>query len=540
MLVVVAALALGGAVTTTSAAATTTTSTTTSTTTTTAPTTDSPDWSVYHGSPLGSGVASSVTAVDTSTPAWTSPQLTGQLYGEPLVSGGRVYVATEDDVVYALSSTTGAVVWSTRLAQPVPSADLPCGDIQPTVGITGTPVIDPDRGEIFVVADELVAGRSAHVLVGLDLTTGRTELTQVVDPPGASPAALLQRTGLTLVDGQVVFGFGGNYGDCASYRGRVVAVPESGGTPLYFTVDAAAGQSQGAVWMGGGAPAVDASGNIWVEVGNGSVSSASRAYDDSDSLLELSPSLHLEQYFAPSSWPADNAADLDMSMEPALLADGQILVAGKSRIGYLLRASDLGGIGGQQATRALPCSEDIDGGVATVGTTVYLPCLSGVMAVGVGASPASLRVLWSSGRGGGPPIVAAGLVWTVGQDGVLYGLDPSTGAVTRQATVGSLANHFPTPGVGAGLLLVATADHVVAFAAPTAGAGTSITEPGASAGPTTTTRSTSPPVAPAVGTAAGGIPTGGVVAIVLGGLALLAAGAWGWRRRRAGRRADRS
>ena len=420
------------------------------TTTATAPTTDSPDWSVYHGSPLGSGAASSVTAVDTSTPAWTSPQLTGQLYGEPLVSGGRVYVATEDDVVYALSSTTGAVVWSTRVAQPVPSADLPCGDIQPTVGITGTPVIDPDRGEIFVVADELVAGRSAHVLVGLDLTTGRTELTQVVDPPGASPAALLQRTGLTLVDGQVVFGFGGNYGDCASYRGRVVAVPESGGTPLYFTVDAAAGQSQGAVWMGGGAPAVDASGNIWVEVGNGSVSSASRAYDDSDSLLELSPSLHLEQYFAPSSWPADNAADLDMSMEPALLADGQILVAGKSRIGYLLRASDLGGIGGQQATRALPCSEDIDGGVATVGTTVYLPCLSGVMAVGVGASPASLRVLWSSGRGGGPPIVAAGLVWTVGQDGVLYGLDPSTGAVTRQATVGSLANHFPTPRVGAG------------------------------------------------------------------------------------------
>jgi hypothetical protein len=29
-----------------------------------------------------------------------------------------------------------------------------CGDILPTVGITGTPVIDTARSEIFVVADE--------------------------------------------------------------------------------------------------------------------------------------------------------------------------------------------------------------------------------------------------------------------------------------------------------------------------------------------------------------------------------------------------
>ena len=67
-------------------------------------------------------------------------------------------------------------------------------------------------------------------------------MSQDVDPPGADTAALLQRTGLTLDAGQVVFGFGGNYGDCASYRGRVAAVPETGGTPKYFTVDAAPGE----------------------------------------------------------------------------------------------------------------------------------------------------------------------------------------------------------------------------------------------------------------------------------------------------------
>ena len=60
----------------------------------------------------------------------------------------HVFVATENDTVYALSASTGAVVWSTHLGTPVPSGSLPCGDITPTVGITGTPVIDPSRAEI--------------------------------------------------------------------------------------------------------------------------------------------------------------------------------------------------------------------------------------------------------------------------------------------------------------------------------------------------------------------------------------------------------
>ena len=58
--------------------------------------------------------------------------------------------------------------WSTHVGTPVPSGSLPCGDISPTVGITGTPVIDETRGEIFVVADELVNGSPAHELVGLE------------------------------------------------------------------------------------------------------------------------------------------------------------------------------------------------------------------------------------------------------------------------------------------------------------------------------------------------------------------------------------
>jgi outer membrane protein assembly factor BamB len=369
------------------------------------------------------------------------------------------------------------VVWSVHLGRPVPAGSLPCGDITPTVGITGTPVIDPSRGEIFVVADEMADGGPAHRLVALAVASGRIELSEDVDPPGAVPADLLQRTGLTLDAGQVVFGMGGNDGDCATYQGRVVAVPETGGAPTFFTVDGAPGESQGAVWMGGAAPVVDGSGDIWVSTGNGSVYSYTHAYDDSDAVLELSSSLRLLQFFAPSTWATNNSQDLDMSTAPVLLPDTQVLLAGKSRIVYLLDGARLGGIGHQLATLGASgnaitgsaCSDDIDGGAAVVGTTVYLPCLAGTIAVRVTSSPPALRLLWSSGVGGGPPIVAAGLVWTIGQDGVLYGLDPATGQVRQQVTIGVPANHFPTPSMADGLLLAPSRDNVVAFATPASG-----------------------------------------------------------------------
>jgi outer membrane protein assembly factor BamB len=488
-------------------------------------------WTVYHGNAAGTGVAAPVPAVDTSAPAWTSPALDGDIYGEPLVFAGRVYVATENNTVYALSAATGSVAWSTHLGDPVPAGSLPCGDIAPTVGITGTPVIDPSRGEIFVVADELVHGRPAHIMVGLATASGTREMARDVDPPGADPAALLQRTGLTLDAGRVVFGMGGNFGDCASYRGRVVAVPETGGTPAFFTVDAAAGESQGAIWMGGAAPVVDGHGNIWVSTGNGSVYSSSHAYDDSDGALELSPSLRLRQFFAPGTWATDNSQDLDMSTAPVLLPDGQVILAGKSRFVYLLNGAHLGGIGGQQATLGSACGNAIDGGAAVVGTTVYLPCVSGIVAVRAARSPPALHLLWSSGTSGGPPIVAAGLVWTIGHNGVLYGVDPVTGKIRQQAPVGAVANHFPTPSVADGLLLAPAARRVVAFSTSGSGAG-------APSAPTTAPVAPAPshPVSQPQTAPGGGMPAGAIAGIVAGGLVVIGGIGWLlWRRRAAGR-----
>jgi outer membrane protein assembly factor BamB len=428
-----------------------------------------PSWTVYHDGPAGRGVAAGIGSVDTASRAWTSPRLNGELYGEPLVFDNRVYVATENDTVYALSAATGAVAWSTQVGTTVPaSTHLLCSNILPNVGITGTPVIDPVRHEIFVVALELKNGIPVHMLTGLNTVTGQVELSEEVDPPGQAPRNLLQRTGLTLDDGHVIFGFGGNAEMCGFYRGRLVSVPESGGTPHFFTTAVEPGDNRAAIWMGGAAPAVGPNGDLWVATGPGTEYSAKRPYDYSDAVLEISPSMHLVQFFAPTEWAVNDSDDLDMTIEPILLPNGQVILTGKNTIVYLLNGKHLGGIGHQLAQTGPVCTTNIDGGSATVGMTAYLPCEGSVLAVRAVSSPPALHLLWNSGVGGGPPIFAGGLVWTIGQNGRLYGLDPATGKVRQETAIGVPANHFPTPGIGAGLLLAPSAQNVIAFRASAA------------------------------------------------------------------------
>ena len=311
-----------------------------------------------------------------------------------------------------------------------------------------------------MVADEEADGHPAHVLrpdhggrPGRD-DPGRGSA-------GADTAALLQRTGLNLAGGRVVFGFGGNNGDCATYRGGWCPSRKPAGHPTCsrWTGSPASRRARSG-W--GGAPAVDATGHVWVSVGNGSVSNASRGYDDSDSVLDLTPSMRLLQYFAPASWAADNAHDLDLSAEPALLPGGQVLIAGKSAIPYLLDGAHLGGIGGQLAAAAPACGANIDGGTAVSGRTVYLPCVGGIVAVRVTASPPGVRLRWNSRTGGGPPIVAG--AWSDDQPGRVA-VRPQCG--DRAGPAAGPDRHrgepLPHPERRAGLLLAPAGNRVVAF-----------------------------------------------------------------------------
>ncbi len=412
-------------------------------------------WTTFGQNGLRTGVDVSGTSFTPARTAWTSPVLDGDVYGQPLIDTGRVFAATENDTVYALAADSGEVLWQRHLGAPFDPSTYPggiCGDISP-VGITSTPVIDTARSEIFVVAAEQSGTEATHRLIGLDLYTGTVLLNEAIDPPSVtSPAHELQRTSLALTDGRVIVGFGGNDGDCDPYHGLVVSAPEDGSTPTTFVVADRPGDSQGAVWMGGAAPDVDAQGDLWVATGN-SADSSSTASDQSDSVLKLSPTLQLLDSFTPSTWHTDNETDADLgSTSPALLPDGTVFEVGKLRTAYVLDRSHLGGIGGQLHSTAGFCGSDPDGGSADWNGTLYVPCQDGLRAVTPTAGAAPVASWRTTSPAHGSPVVAGGLVWSIG-GGDLWALDPATGAPEQSFPTGGSSSSFPSPAAADGLIV---------------------------------------------------------------------------------------
>jgi outer membrane protein assembly factor BamB len=395
--------------------------------------------------------------------AWTSPTLDGPVYGEPLVFGGEVFVATENDTVYGVSATDGTVLWSDHVGTPANAGDLPCGDISPTVGITSTMVIDPGTGTLYASAESEADGSVSHTLIAIDISSHRVSWTHPLDQPGWTGKAQLQRAALALANGRVLVGFGGNFGDCGTYNGWVIGIPESGTGPvLTYRVPT---QREGAIWAPAGIT-VDATGNAYLATGNGSAGPG-QTFDHGNAVIELSAQLSELQYFAPANWASDNATDSDLgSTAPILLGNGQLFQVGKDATGYLLQANALGGIGGQVASLPLCNSR---GGGAYLAPAVYVICTDrgSIIQVTVGPGNALQRGwTWASPTGeASSPTIAGGLLWTIDpRAATLYGVDLSTGATrfSLALAVGTPA-HFAAPSAAAGLIVVAGSRAVEAF-----------------------------------------------------------------------------
>jgi len=409
------------------------------------------DWPTYHRDAARTGVAPARPAAGPLSIAWRR-HLDGAVYGQPLVIGNTVIAGTEGDSVYALDRASGRVRWQVKLGTPVPLSNLPCGDIDP-LGITGTPVYDPATGTVYAVA-ETTGYR--HMLAGIAVSSGKLRFKRNIPTPDGHPRADQQRAALALARGRVYVAFGGLFGDCGPYRGSIVGVPASGrGAMVSYRVPTA---REGGMWAAGG-PVVGPDGTIYVAAGNGA--STAPPWDHSDSITALTPGLKRIGAFAPSTWPADNAADLDLgSSAPALLSDGQMLTVGKRGIGYLLNAHHLAGVG-SQLTQAPVCAAF--GGMATVGKIVYVPCISGGMAA-VNTSGTKIKVLWRGpGAAQGSPVVGGGAIWVPDWNaGVLYELAPASGHVRHQIRLGSALPHFASPTLSGSLALLGTLNGVVA------------------------------------------------------------------------------
>ena len=198
------------------------------------------DWPVYHRDAARTGAAPGRPAAGPLRLAWTR-RLDGAVYGQPLVIGGLVVAATENDSVYALDRGTGRIRWRRHVGTPVPLSSLPCGNIDP-LGITGTPAYDPVTRLVYAVAEET---GFRHVLYGLTLG-GVIRVRRDLPAPDGHPRYDQQRPALAVVGGRVYVSFGGLEGDCGPYIGSVTGVPASGRGPLLaYRVPT---RREGAIW----------------------------------------------------------------------------------------------------------------------------------------------------------------------------------------------------------------------------------------------------------------------------------------------------
>jgi len=298
----------------------------------------------------------------------------GYVYAQPLwvanltVGGANhnvVFIATEHDSVYAFDADSPSCLqlWKTSFlgtnVTTMSYLDTINGttDLVPEIGITSTPVIDPVTKTIYVSAktkETIGTGCSmaspcfVHRLHALDITTGAEKLggPVVISAPNFIPRQHLNRLSLLLNNGTVYVGFG-SHGDGCPWQGWLFGYNAAtlAQTLVWPTSDPTSGCHAAGIWNGGGGPAADAGGNIYVVTGNGSYDGTKNF---SESTLKLSPTGALLDWFTPFNKDVLDANDVDMGSAGILILPDSVasaahphlaLATGKIAILYLLDIS---------------------------------------------------------------------------------------------------------------------------------------------------------------------------------------------------------
>ena len=316
----------------------------------------------------------------------------GAAYAQPLwvpalSFGGQtrnvIFVATQHDTAYALDADASpcSQLWHINLLDtahggssvefPVPTADVGNGfqDIQPEIGVTGTPVVDQSSGTLYLVSkSEGPSGTFHQRLHALDLITGDEKFggpvaiaASVAGTGDGSSGGVLtfdprnqhQRSGLALVNGVVYIAWA-SHEDRDPYHGWLIAYDASTLTRL-AVFNANPDGSRSGIWMAGGAPAVDSFDNLYLSTGNGTFDGNSGVPPDNDfgdSILKIGTSsgLSVDDWFTPYNQGVLNSQDLDVASAGVVVMPDQpmgpahLLVAGgkEGRL-YLLNRDALGG-----------------------------------------------------------------------------------------------------------------------------------------------------------------------------------------------------
>ena len=285
----------------------------------------------------------------------------GQIYAQPLYAAGIqirgvgtrnvLYVATMHNTVYAFdadSTQSTAPYWQVNLGASVPSSLLNFTDILPETGILSTPVIDLGKQVMYVVADSLESDGPVFRLHALSLTDGHemmngsAVISAVVKGDGdgsafgslAFDASLhLQRPGLALSNGVVYISFG-SHADNGEFHGWIFGYSAANVQFRVSVVNLSPNGVGASVWQSGRAPALDASGNLYVATGNGDFDGITNF---SESVLKLSSDLKVLDYYTPDNWDHLNENDWDVGSTGVILLPNNGMVTGaKSGKLYLI------------------------------------------------------------------------------------------------------------------------------------------------------------------------------------------------------------
>lgn len=310
-----------------------------------------------------------------------SVALDGMVYAQPLYMSGLtvngathnvVFVATEHDSVYAFDSdNSAAALWKKSFlingATTVPQANVG-STISPEIGITSTPVIDPATGTLYVVAETLESGAYVFRLHALDVTTGAEKFggPTLVSATGWAPKEQLQRSALALANGNIYVAFG-SHGDHQPYNGWVMAYSATTLSQIAAWNDSPGG-SEGGIWGGGGGPAVDSNGDIYVSTGNGSFNGSTQF---SMSIVKLSPSLGVLDWFAPYNAVAQSKKDEDVGSGGVLVVPDQsgavsheLIECGKLPQVYVLNRDNMGHQGSTSDSQIVQELSNVVGGTS--------------------------------------------------------------------------------------------------------------------------------------------------------------------------------
>jgi len=258
-----------------------------------------------------------------------------------------LFVATEHGSVYGFDADTGTQLWqiSTLASGETTSDDHGCNQVSPEIGVTSTPVIDPNagaHGTIYVVAMSKDASNNYHQrLHALDVTSGAEQFGGPKDIqasyPGTGdnssngnvifdPGQQLERPGLLLLNG-VVYTSWGSHCDIRPYTGWVIGYDEN--TLAQVTVlNVTPNGNEGSFWMAGAGPAADASGNIFALDANGVFDTTLNAQgfpaegDYGNAFLKISTTnkqLAVADYFEMSNQSSENSTDEDLGSGGAMV-----------------------------------------------------------------------------------------------------------------------------------------------------------------------------------------------------------------------------